>query len=439
MNNNLKKYIFNVNWLFLEKIFRILAGFMVTIFLARYLGPEKFGTFSYAISFVAIFAILATFGFDKTISKELISEEFNKEKILGTSFFIRLVGSLLFIPIVIFMISIVRPDNDFLVLMVLIISIGLVFKSFEVIKYWFESQVQAKYGVIVDFSVILIFSIIKIIAISNDATLITFAWIVCFESLITGFGLLWIYIYKSNKISKWKFSFDKMKYLLKESYPIILTGAVYSIFIKIDQVMLGSMIGDTSVGIYAAASKISEAWLFIPTVVAIAFYPAMLNARNKSYDLYLARTQSLLNLMGLLGFIVGVFIFFLSPYMIDLIYGIGYSESSLILIIHIWGTLFTAISMISLRYFLTEGLQIYSFYRAFAGCILNIILNYILIPIYGAIGAAIATTISQIVAVYILNAFHPKTRVMFIMQSKALSLIYSLNTIRDINIIRRNK
>lgn len=434
-----KKYLSNTSWLFAEKIFRISIGLFIIIWLARYLGPEQFGTFNYTLSFVAIFGVFSSLGLDKLVTKELLSNPENSNQIMGTSFALRFMGAILLIPLATFSISRIRPDNELIFIMVIIVSSSFLFSSFEIIKYWFESHVQAKYSAIIDAIVIFTSSIIKIILILLEAPLITFAWVVLVESIILAIGLIVIYIKKSNKISAWQVSFEKAKYLLKEAYPLVLSGAVFVLFTRIDQVMLGSMVGDEAVGIYAAATKISEGWMFIPAIIATSLFPAMLNARKNNYSIYLQRTQHLLNLMVVLGVSVAIGILFVASPFMNLIFGESYSQSSSILIIHIWGMVFNAVSIISFRYFIAEGLQIYSFYRAFAGLIINIILNYLLIPIYGVVGAAIATAISQGVAVYLLNSISPKTRPMFLMQTKALALYGSLNTLKHIKSLRKPK
>lgn len=431
-----KKYLSNTSWLFAEKVFRIGINLFITVWLARYLGPEQFGIFNYALSFVALFGVFSSLGLDKLVTKELLTHPTDCNHIMGTSFILRFIGAVLLIPLAAFSVAKVRPDNELIFIMVLIFASAMLLRSFEVIRYWFESHVQAKQSVKVDAIAIFISVSIKAVLIIIEAPLVAFAWAVFVESMVVAVGLLAVYLKNSNKISAWKLSFDKAKYLLKEGYPLILSGAVFILFTRIDQVMLGSMIGDESVGIYAAAVRISEGWMFIPAIIATSLFPAMLNARKNNYPLYLQRTQHLLNLMVLMGVSVGLVIIFIAAPFINLIFGESYSESSLVLIIHIWGMVFNAISIISFRYFLAEGLQIYSFYRAFAGLILNIVLNYFLIPTYGAVGAAVATVISQAVAAYLLNSISPKTRPMFLMQSKALLLYFSINTLKHIKSLR---
>lgn len=439
VQSSFKKYLSNTSWLFAEKIFRIAIGLFVTVWLARYLGPEQFGVFNYALSFVAIFGVFSSLGLDKLVTKELLSRPQDSHEIMGTSFMLRFIGAIFLLPLATFSISIVRPDNDLMFIMVIIISSSFFFTSFEIIKYWFESHVQAKYSAIIDAIVIFTSSIIKGILIILEAPLVAFAWVVVIESILLAIGLIIIYIKKSNKILDWKVSFQKLRYMLKEACPLILSGAVFVLFTRIDQVMLGSMIGDEAVGIFAAAVRISEGWMFIPMIIATSLFPAMLNARKNNYFLYLQRTQHLLNLMAVLGVSVAIGIIFIASPFMNLIFGDSYGQSSSILIIHIWGMVFNAISIISFRYFLAEGLQIYSFYRAFTGLILNILLNYLLIPIYGAVGAAVATAISQGVAVWLLNSISPKTRPMFLMQTKALMLLESINTLQHIKSLRKSK
>jgi len=412
-NTAFKKYFSNTSWLFAEKVFRMLIVLLVTIWLARYLGPEQFGIFNYALSFVALFGVLSTLGLDKLINKELLNHPSQVNEILGTSFLLRLVGAVFLIAISSFTITQVRPNDSLMLLLVFIFSLTFLFKSLEIIKYWFESNVEAKYSAIAE-AIAITFSVgIKVVLILSDAPLKAFAWAVFAESVFLALGLL--------------------------AWPLILAGTLYTIYTRIDQIMLGDMIGDESVGIYAAAVKISEGWMFIPVVIATSFFPAMLNARKNDYTLYLKRTQHLLNLMALMGIMAGIGITLLASPFVSLAFGSGYAESSTVLIIHIWGGIFTAMSAIAYRYFIAEGLQKSSFYRGLSGLIVNIVLNYFLIPIYGAIGAAVATVISQIMALYIFNFTNSKTRPMFYMQTKALTMMGAINTLKHIKTLRKNR
>jgi len=434
-----KKYVSNTSWLFAEKIFNILMNLIITVWIARYLGPEQFGTLNYAIAFVSLFGILSSLGLNTLATKELLTHPQDSELIMGTSFALSFIGALILLPIAAFTITILRPDNDILFMMVLIIASGSIFTSLNIIKYWFESHVQAKHNVKVEMITNIITITIKAILLYIEAPLIAFAWVILVQSVLVAIGYVYMYLSKTNKLSTWKVSLEKIKYMLNEAYPLILTGAVFIFHTRIDQVMIGSMLGDEEVGIYAVAVRLSESWMFLPAVIAASFFPALLNAKKNNYKLYLQRIQHLLNLMALLGIFVAVIATFLASPFINLAFGEHYNESALILIIHIWSMVFYSISIISSRYFLAEGLQLYSLRRALIALVLNVVLNYFLIPIYGAVGAAIATVISKVVGVWLLNAINQKTRTMFYMQTKSLLLFGSFDTLRHIKNLRKQK
>ena len=364
-----------------EKVVRIGFGVLVTIWLARYLGPLQFGKLSFAISFVALFGILSTMGLDKFLAKELIASPDQKNLIMGSALTLRVIGGVVLVFFAISIAHIIRPEDKEFILLVMILSSGFIFNSFEVIKYWFESVVEAKYSAIVDASVVLVGSITKVALIMSEAPLIAFGWVVFLESTVLGLGLIIMYRSRGNTFFDWKCSSKTVYRLLKRAFPLVLAGAVFILFTRIDQVMLGSISGDSAVGIYAAAVRLSEGWMFVPALIATSLFPAMIDARAKNHNIYIEQTQHLLNLMVLFSVFVAVFFTFISSPFIRFSFGETYAETSLVLSIHIWGMIFNTISIISFRWFLIQGLEIYSFYRALAGLIINVGLNFLIIPL----------------------------------------------------------
>ena len=87
------KYFKNTSWLFAEKIIRMMVGLFIGIWVARYLGPEQFGLFSYAVSFVGLFTAISTMGLDTILVRELVKNESNRDILLGTAFRLKLLGA----------------------------------------------------------------------------------------------------------------------------------------------------------------------------------------------------------------------------------------------------------------------------------------------------------------------------------------------------------
>ncbi len=417
------KYFKNTSWLFFEKMFRMLISLFVGIWVARYLGPEQFGLFSYAQSFVGLFATISTLGLDGIVVREFLNNKKNEYELIGTTFFLKLLGAMLVLFILSVAINFTSNDINTNIL-VFIIASSMIFQSFNVVDFYFQSKVLSKYVVYANVISLFISSLIKIVLIVNNAPLIFFAWIILFDSVILAFGYIAFYV-KINSmafIKKIKFSKALAVSLLKDSWPLILSGIAISFYMKIDQIMIKEMLDSNSVGQYAAAIRLSEAWYFIPMVICSSLFPAIINAKNTNKELYYNRLQKLYDFMVLLSLLIIVPTLFLSNYIIELLYGHAYLQSGKVLALHIVGSVFVFLGVASGKWFIAENLQKYSFYRTFTGSIVNIILNYILIPLYGIYGAAIATIISQFIASYLFNATSKRLRYTFVLQTNAILL-----------------
>ena len=422
--SNFRKYFANTSWLLGERILRMGVSLFVGIYVARYLGPERFGLLSYASSFVGIFAALATFGLDEVVVRELVKTPEQREKILGTSFLLKLVGTLLMWAAI--LVAIPFTENDFQTnILIIIIAFGVLFQAFNVIDLSFQADVKSKYVVHAQFVQLIISSIVKIILVFNEAPLIWFASVFFLDAIVLALGLVFTYLHNSNKIFSWKWSYETSKNLLHDSWPLIFAGIVVSVYMKIDQLMIKEMLGAKEVGLYAAAVKLSEAWYFIPMAIASSLYPAIINARVFQKEVYYQKIQNLFDLMVWIAVSIALPTTFLSTLVVEFLYGKEYLGSSSVLIIHIWTAVFVFLGVASSKYLLAENFIKKTFYRTFIGALLNIIMNYYLIRIIGIEGAAISTLVSHFFAAYLYDFFDKDLRNMFIFKTKSL-LFYRL-------------
>ena len=423
-HSGFRKYFANTSWLLGERALRIAVSLFVGIYVARYLGPERFGLLSYALSFVGIFIMLATLGLDEVVVRELIKTPEQREKILGTSFLLKLVGTLLMWAAI--LVAIPLTENDLQTnILIIIIAFGTVFLAFNVIDFNFQAKVKSKYVVLAQFVQLIISSIVKIILVVNEAPLIWFASVYSLDVIVLAMGLVFAYLYNGDNIFSWKWSFETSKYLLHDSWPLILAGVVISVYMKIDQVMIKEMLGAKEVGLYAAAVKLSEAWYFIPMAIASSLFPAIINAKVYQKEVYYQRLQKLYDLMVWIAIAIALPTTFLSTLVVEFLYGKEYLGSSSVLIIHIWTAVFVFLGVASSKYLLAENFIKKTFYRTFIGALLNIIMNYYLIGIIGIQGAAISTLVSHFFAAYFYDILDKDLRIMFIMKTKSL-FFYSL-------------
>jgi len=420
------KYFKNTSWLFGEKMLRMVIGLFIEVWVARYLGPEQFGLFSYAGSFVAIFTIIATMGIDGILVRELVKDEKSTNELLGTAFWIHIVGAIL-VFIVLTMVIYFVPSHDYNTnVLIYIMTSATIFHSFSVIDTYFRAKVSSKYIMYASTATILIISSVKILLIIYKAPLIYFAWVIVFQSIVLACSLLYFY-YKNNfSVMDWSFDIGKAKQLLRDGWPLILSGVVTAIYMNTDRIMIKELIDIESVGQYAAASKISAAWYFIPMIISSSLFPAIIKSKQQGEQLYYNRLQKLYDLVVLIAFFIALPITFLSGWIIDLLYGNAYAGASDVLVIHIWTGIFIALWVVASKWFTIENYLQNVMVRTLMGAILNIILNFILIPRYGVVGAAWGTLLSYIFINYLSMFFFKKTRVCFYQQSKALNIFMSI-------------
>jgi len=418
-SDGIKKYFFNTSWLIAEKILQLVTSLFVGIWLARYLGSANFGLFSFAISFAGLFSTMATLGLEGIVIRELVKSESQRDVILGTAFILKLIGSFLMILLMIIFSNLIPIDNSTKI-MTIIIASAAIFQSFGVINYYFQGKVLSRYIVFANISSLSISTIIKIILILNKAPLILFVWIILFDSFIIAIGFIYFYVKMNLSLLRWQFNWSRGFLLLKDSWPLIITGVLVSIYMKIDQVMIKVLLGNEAVGQYAAAVKLSEAWYFIPSVILSSLFPAIINAKIQNEDMYYSRLRKLYNFMALLAISIAIPMTFLSDWIVDLLYGGLYNHSGSVLRIHIWSGVFVFLGVASSKWLLTENLQVFSIINTSIGAIVNIILNYVLIKKIGIDGSAWATLIAYFFAAYLCLAFFKKTRKNFIFLSKAL-------------------
>jgi len=174
LSSGFKKYFVNTSWLFFERIIGMAVAFFVGVYVARYLGPANFGLLSYAGSFVGLFAGIATLGLDNIVVRELVKDEKKRDEILGTTFVLKVIGSVLVIGMLTIAIRFTNNDN-FTNLLIFIIAIGTIFQSFNVIKFYFQSKVLSKYTVYAQVFSTILCAAIKLFLIYFNMGLIYFA------------------------------------------------------------------------------------------------------------------------------------------------------------------------------------------------------------------------------------------------------------------------
>lgn len=402
------------------------VGLFVGVWLARYLGPEQFGLFNYALAFVALFGAVASLGLNSIVVRDLVQKPEDAGVTLGTAFVLQLLGAIVAVVLIVGCIAWLRPEDELTKLMIAILGFSLVFKSSEVVKYWFEAQVQSRYVVWIESAAVLLLAIAKVAMILAGAPLIAFVWTVLLEAALVAFGLFGIYLKIENRRRGWSIKVQHAKKLLNDAWPLMLSGIAVMVYMRIDQLMLGEMVGNDAVGIYSAALRISEVWYMIPLIITTSLFPSIINIKKENPALYRLRLQKLLDLMTVLSITIAVIITLLADWLVSLLYGGAYEGAATVLKIHVWTCVFVFMGVAGGRWYLAENLQNFILPRTLVGGGVNILLNLVFIPKYGPAGAAVTTLFSQFLSGYMLDLLSPRTRFVFYLKSKSFVNVFLL-------------
>jgi PST family polysaccharide transporter len=428
----LQRIIHNTGWLFFDKMLRMGVGFFVTVWITRYLGPEQYGLLSYSAAFAGLFTAIANLGLYGIVVRDIVRYPESTDEILGTAFLLKIVGGLCALALSVSLIFFLRPGESLTHWLVGITATGLIFQSFDVFDFWFQSKLLSKRAVYANIPGFLLITAAKIVLILIHAPLVAFAWAGSLEILLGGLGLVTAYHLVSRKLGLLKASMTWIRRLLRDCWPLVFAGLMLMIYNRIDQVMLGQMLGNRSVGVYAVAVKLAEFWYIFPALLLNSVLPSIIEAKKSGESFYYRRLQKVFDFMAIVSYIFVAPLFVFSKKIIVLLYGKDYAEAGAVLAIYVLSGVFVSLGHVRESWVTVENITRFSLYSTAVGAVTNIVLNYLLIPVYGNMGAAYATLIALFVASYFINLVSAKTRTVFVMQTKSLFLMSVMQRVRQV-------
>ena len=402
---SLQKVIDNLAWLFVDSLLRMSVGLFVGVWIARYLGPVQFGQYSFALAFVTIFSVVGALAADANVVRDIVKVPSAKDEILGTATFLKFLGGLLAAALCMVAIIILRPEDAVVKWLVIILAVGIMFQAMETIPLWFQAQVQSKYTVWAKSIAVLIMASVKVTLVLLNAPIVAFAWAGLAEALLSALALIFVYHVTGQRISRWVLDLHRAKVLLRESWPLMIAALTAVLYLRMDVVMLGEMHSEAAVGIYGAATRISEASYFIPMALVASLQPSIMQAKEHSKELFQARLRNVYNLMSALSISVATVVTLFADKLVRLLFGQSYEAAGAVLVVHVWAAVAVSLGVASSQYLIAENLQKISMYRTTIGLMCNLGLNLLLIPKYGALGAAVATLISYSLATISMGVF----------------------------------
>ncbi len=381
----------NAFWLYLSEIFS--KGFRVIVFLliARFLGPKDFGILEYLLSFIGLFFLFADFGISTIFIRDYQQKD-EKDELLKNAFALKFFLSLLFSLIAFGGYFFAKKFDGFL-----LYSIFVIFHFLQNIENFFESyfvaieRVEKRFVFNTLASMALLIFIIVGFLFKKNIYAVAFAYLL---SMILGLLIAYLFFKKEARLA-FKFNLAWLKYYLFNGLPLALFGLLGYIFFSTDKIFLSHLRGIEETGYYSAASRIVGALFVVSSIFNTALYP------------YLARKvkENKKEINKLLGFLIGgslvasfglaLITFLIAPILVPLIFGFKFLNSVLILQTFVWIIIFVYPTNFLDLLLISSNRQWLDFGLTIIPAFLNVFLNLIFIPQYGALGAVYASLISQ--------------------------------------------
>lgn len=422
-----RQVLVNTAWLSGDRIMRLVIGLVVGVLVARHLGPEQFGQYSVALALVAIASSLSLLAADSVVTREIVTDARNHHVILGSQFMLRSFGSLLAAGAVLTMETLQNESSETII--VAVAAVSLLFSPFEGIATWFQAEQRPKATVLSKTAVFLVASCIRLVLVFGGASVVAFAALFSLEAALNAAALMFTYHRYRQRLWNWKISRSCVGKLFHDSWPLLFAGVSSMLYMRLDVVMLNKMQGAHETGIYGAATRISEAWNFVPMALMAALQPVLLRTKRDNPTLFIKRMDILYTYTAWVSIAVAVVMSLTSSPVVRLLFGVDYQAAGAVLSLHIWAGVAAFLGVASSQYLLAENLLKISMFRTMLGLAANFVLNLAFIPSYGAQGAAVATVVSYFVATFSLAIF-VSTR------SQAASMIRAFNPFQAARLFR---
>lgn len=384
-----------MGWLLGGKIVNMILSFFVSLATARYLGPDNFGSINYVAAYVSFFSSITSLGLSVIVIKEISMGKEDDNEVIWTGILMRFLTAVFSTIAVIALVSITDKSDPLLVKIAILESIAILASAFDTFMYWFQGKLLGKYTSIASVVAYIGMSLYRIYLLANNADILWFAFATSVDTLLLSLILMLCYV-RENGFHP-KVSIRLGKSLMKQSYHYMISGLIAILYSKIDQIMLKQMLDTYSVGLYTAALTIAGLWGMIPSAFIQSVSPILYKNAEENRGMFYKRLRQsyagiwLLNICWSLG--VSIF----SYWVIYLLYGKAYLGARGALVIVVWYTGITSIGSLTQVYLATENKNKYVNYFALAGLVTDVVLNALLIPKMGILGAAIATLVTYTV------------------------------------------
>lgn len=406
--NKSKNVINNASWIIGTQIVKALLGVVISMFTARYLGPSNYGLINYAASIVAFAAPIMYLGLNNIIVQEIVTAPQKEGETVGTAICMSLLSSIFCIVGIAAFVSIANPGERTTLITCLLYSVLLPFQSIDLIAYWFQAKLLSKYSSMVSLCAYALVSCYKVFLLVTGKGVYWFALSNAIDYCIIAGALLFIYCKLETK--RLHFSLDTAKRLLGRGKYYIVSNLMLVIYGQTDRIMLKLIAGNAETGYYSAAAYCAGVASFVFAAMIDSMRPVIYKHKAENETAY---ERDIIRLYGIITYLAAAYSIAMSlfaPLVIRILYGNDYTAAVPVLRVIVWYCTASYLGGARDIWILAENRQKHLLLINALGAIINVILNVFLIHAWQAVGAAVASVITQYAINIVFTSLYKPTR-----------------------------
>ena len=407
--------------LLLENVLRLGMTAAISFWIARSLGPAEFGILNAASALMAIFLAVAGLGLEVPTVLRLTHER-DTGAVLATAMALKSSAAVAAFTLAALVAAVLKHDDPRALAVTLIVCLSILGYAPSVFDLWFKAHVQAAAPASVRMVSTLVASVAKLACLALDAGVIALAWTVAFEAALSTL-LLWLAWRRAARQTVT----DPMqpdralaRGMVRESWPYLSSNIATLIYTKIDVVLLAALSSHAQTGVYSVVQKLSEVLCIVPVALLESAYPALARRRRAAGGDPAQDGQLLFDLAvaaSTLAAIAGVIV---AGPLIRLVFGDAYADAVPLFHWHAWTCIAIALAAARHRWLATLGLQRYAPLVTLIGAVINVALNVLMIPTWGAEGAVVAALVAYFTAGFLTSFLFAELRPIGRMQARGL-------------------
>ncbi len=402
----------NAVWIIGGKIAQSVLALIINMLTARYLGPSNFGLITYASSLVAFVLPIMQLGFSNVLVQEIVNKPEREGKVLGTAIFLSLLSSICCIIGVTSFAFAVNPDETETIVVCLLYSFILIFQAIDHIEFWYQAKLLSKYSSIISLISYVAVSAYKVFLLVTAKSVYWFALSNALDYAFISIG--GVILYRKLGGQRLSFSISIGKQMFSKSKHYILSSMMVTIFAQTDKIMIKMMMNESATGYYGAAVACAGMTSFVFAAIIDSFRPSVFEGQKVGEGVFSYRLTMLYSIIIYLSLAQSVVMSVMSKLIIFILYGEAYYPAVDALRIVVWYTTFSYMGSVRNIWILTNEKQKYLWKINLFGAVANVILNYILIPLIGINGAAVASLLTQfftnVIVGYIIKPIRPNNK-----------------------------